>query len=64
MGKLLEVAVVAKRLNVCDDTVRNLIGDPRNALVYVRVGKRAIRICEDSLNKYIEERTYGKDRFE
>jgi excisionase family DNA binding protein len=54
-GRLLDRAETAARLHVSEMTVRRLGAAGR--LTEVRVGERAIRIDEDSIERHIAERT-------
>ena len=58
-GRLLDRAEVAGRLHLSVMTVRRLgaTGD----LTEVRVGKRAIRIEEDSVERYITKHRVSRD---
>jgi excisionase family DNA binding protein len=53
-GRLLDRGETAERLHVSSMTVRRL--GKAGHLTEVRVGKRAIRIEEDSVERYIAER--------
>lgn len=64
MGKLLEVSVVARRLNCSSDTVIRMIGDPRNPLKGVRLNKRALRVLEDTIDDLLRQRIIEKDPLE
>lgn len=53
-GRLLDRAETAERLHVSEMTVRRL--GREGHLTEIRVGKRAIRITEESVNEHIAGR--------
>jgi excisionase family DNA binding protein len=57
-GRLLRRSEAAERLNVSEMTVRRLgkAGD----LTEVRVGKRAVRVTEDSIERHISARRIAR----
>ena len=54
--RLLEISVVAKRLNCSYSTVRRMIDDPDSRLKAVRLRQRTIRIVESSVDDLLRER--------
>ena len=53
-NRLLNVHHVANRLGCCNNTIYTLIQD--GSLKAIRIGKRALRITEASLNEFLEDR--------
>ena len=53
-NRLLNVHHVANRLGCCNNTIYTLIQD--GSLKAIRIGKRALRITEASLNEFLESR--------
>jgi hypothetical protein len=49
MQKLLEVSIVARRLNCSCSTIIRMIEDPDNPLKGVRLTSRTIRVIEDTI---------------
>jgi hypothetical protein len=56
MEKLLEVSVVAIRLNVSDKTVVRMLADPTSPLEGVQVHKKCYRVFASSVEKLLAQR--------
>lgn len=60
-NRLLNVHHVAKRLGCCNNTIYTLIQD--GSLKAIRIGKRALRITEASLNEFLESRKIDPEEY-
>ena len=54
--RLLEITVVAKRLNCSYNTVRSMLEDPDNPLKGVKISKKSIRVIESSIDDLLRDR--------
>jgi excisionase family DNA binding protein len=59
--KFLMVNVAADRIGCCDQHIYNLVRS--GELVAIRVGVRAMRISEKSLNTFINDRIIDPEEF-
>lgn len=60
-NRMLNVQHVAKRLSCSNNTVYSLIQD--GSLKAIRIGKRALRVMESSLIKFIDSREINPEDY-
>lgn len=60
-NRLLNVHHVARRLGCIENKVYSLIQD--GSLKAIRIGKRALRITESSLNEFLESREINPEEY-
>jgi excisionase family DNA binding protein len=60
-NRLLNVHHVARGLGCTENTIYSLIQD--GSLKAIRIGKRALRITESSLNEFLESREINSEEY-
>lgn len=60
-NRLLNVHNVARRLSCTENMIYSLIQD--GSLKAIRIGKRALRITESSLNDFLESRIINPEEY-
>jgi excisionase family DNA binding protein len=60
-NRLLSVHHVARRLSCTENTIYSLIQD--GSLKAIRIGKRALRITESSLDEFLESREINPEEY-